>query len=36
LRQASFETFPNDVFIQTYEKTNFVLSHFKVDDEIGF
>lgn len=36
LRQASFETFPNDIFIQTYEKTNFVLSHFKVDDEIGF
>ncbi len=36
LRQASFETFPKDVFIQTYEKTNFVLSHFKVDDERGF
>lgn len=36
LRQASFETYPKDVFVQTYEKENYIIENYKKDDEFGF
>jgi len=36
LRQSAFEIFPRDIFIQTYEKDNYILENFKKDNELGF
>jgi len=35
-RLVSFETYPHDVFLQTYLVGNYVLEYFKKDNEFGF
>ncbi|WP_156785900.1 primosomal protein N' family DNA-binding protein [Caldisericum exile] len=36
LREGAFETYPNDIFIQTYEMENYIIENFKKDDELEF
>jgi primosomal protein N' (replication factor Y) len=36
LRQGAFEIYPNDIFVETYEKENYIIENFKKDNEFNF